>query len=150
MIKETVSLYTPLLLSKQIKLKQQVTSDLSVFGRKGDLKQIFANLLMNAIDATPTGGRIILRAHPGSDGLTGELGVRATVADSGEGMSPEVLTNAFSVFFTTKGSVGTGLGLWVTRSLLEKSGGSIRCRSKQGIGSGTSMSVFLPVEQRVV
>jgi len=96
LIEATASLYASLLFSRQIRLEQQLTSGLNAFGRKGDLKQIFSNLLMNAIDATPRGGRIILRAQPGTDGITGDLGVRATVADSGEGMSPEVLTNAFS------------------------------------------------------
>jgi PAS domain S-box-containing protein len=148
LIETTALLYASLLHSKQIRLEQQLTSGLSAFGKTADLKQIFSNLLMNAIDATPKGGRIILRAHPGTDGITGDMGVRATVADSGEGMSSEVLTNAFSVFFTTKGSVGTGLGLWVTKSLLEKNGGSIRCRSRQGTQSGTSMSVFLPLERK--
>jgi PAS domain S-box-containing protein len=150
LMKATASVYASLLVSKQIQLEQQLTDNLNVFGKEGDLKQIFSNLLMNAIDATPKGGRIVLRAQPGTDGLTGEQGVRATVADSGNGMSPEVLSKAFSVFFTTKDTAGTGIGLWVTKSLLEKSGGSIRCRSRQGTQSGTSMRVFLPFEGRTV
>ncbi len=74
-----------------------------------------------------------------------EAGVRITLADTGTGMTPDVQQRAFVPFFTTKADVGTGIGLWVTRNLIEKQGGTLRFRSRQGEKSGTVMSFFLPL-----
>jgi signal transduction histidine kinase len=73
-------------------------------------------------------------------------GVRLTVADTGVGIQPEDRMRIFEPFFTTKGEKGTGLGLWVSRGIVEKHGGSIRlCTSVQPGKSGTCFSVFLPL-----
>lgn len=148
LIKGVVSIYERRLKYKRIRLDQQLEPDLNIFGRKGDLKQVLSNLLTNAIDASPNHGNIIVRIRKSTDWQNGAPGVRITVADSGTGMSPETRAKAFSAFFTTKAEVGTGIGLWVTRNILEASGGAIRCRSSQKIPCGTVMSMFLPLELR--
>lgn len=66
------------------------------------------------------------------------------MADDGEGKPPEIQAKVFAAFFTTKKDAGTGIGLWVTNDILEKQGGTIRCRSMQGPHHGTVMSLFLP------
>ena len=148
-MKDTTAVYAGLLSSKEIRLEQQIAGGQKVFGVPGDLKQVFSNQLVNAIDATPKGGRIVLRVHAARDAANDAVGVRALVADSGEGMSADVKASAFSAFFTTKAEGGTVIGLWVTKSLIEKGGGTIRCRSKQGVRSGTSMSIFLQADRRI-
>jgi signal transduction histidine kinase len=73
-----------------------------------------------------------------------KAGVRITLADNGCGMSAEVQRRIFAPFFTTKADVGTGIGLWITKGLIEKQGGYMRFRSRQGSTPGTVMSFFLP------
>jgi signal transduction histidine kinase len=108
-----------------------------------------SNLIANAIDASAPGGKIWLRVHGTKNWTEGrEPGVRITVADNGTGMSPEVKRRIFVPFFTTKSNVGTGIGLWVTKSLIEQQGGYLRFRSQQGQKAGTVMSFFVPSGSR--
>ena len=124
----------------------------------GELRQVFANLIGNAIDAMPAGGRLVLRARRSRDwsdhdGLGGRLGVRFQVADTGYGMTPEVRAHIFEPFFTTKEVTGTGLGLWVSSEIVVKHRGSMRVRShsdKLGGRSGTIFELFFPDEPEVV
>jgi signal transduction histidine kinase len=119
---------------------------LKVHLRQGELKQILANLIANAIDASTDGGKLWLRVHPTRNWTNGmQAGLRITLADNGSGMSPEVQRRIFVPFFTTKSDVGTGIGLWVTKSLIEGLDGYLRFRSRQGRASGTVMSFFLPL-----
>jgi signal transduction histidine kinase len=112
----------------------------------GELRQVFANLIGNAFDATRRGGRIILREREAIHPRTGQRGVRVSLADSGHGMSGEVKGHLFEPFRSTKGSNGNGLGLWISKGIIEKHCGSIRLRSSTGPGnSGTVFSMFIPV-----
>ena len=70
--------------------------------------------------------------------------MRITLADNGSGMPPEVQRRMFAPFFTTKAGTGTGIGLWVTKRLVEQQGGYIHARSSQGPNRGTVMSLFFP------
>ena len=111
----------------------------------GELRQVFANLVGNAFDATRKGGRILLREGPATHPKTGQNGVRITVADSGDGMSPEVTSHLFEAFKSTKGVKGSGLGLWISKGIIDKHRGSIRFRSSTRPGSsGTVFSIFIP------
>jgi signal transduction histidine kinase len=92
----------------------------------GELKQAFANLISNAIDAVGTNGVIVISAR-GVNTVAGET-VEVVVADSGPGIAPEYLDRIFEPFFTTKKDVGTGLGLWVTKEIIERHGGKIDVR----------------------
>lgn len=113
---------------------------------EGELRQVFGNLIANANDALGEGGRIVLRVRPSKDWKTGVPGIRGTVADNGQGMTRDTLHRLFEPFFSTKGMVGTGLGLWVSREIVEKHGGRMRVRSSmQAPRRGTTFSVFLPL-----
>ncbi len=112
----------------------------------GELRQVFANLIGNAFDATRKGGRIILRERAAMHSKTGQHGVRITLADTGHGISAEVKTHLFEAFKSTKGSNGNGLGLWISKGIIEKHSGSIQVRSSTRIGgSGTAFSIFIPI-----
>ncbi len=114
----------------------------------GELRQVFNNLVQNAIEASPPGSNIIVRARPAADWSRGERrqGLRITVADQGSGMYPETRARLFEPFFTTKGTSGTGLGLWISRGLVERHGGHIRVRTSHTRRRGTVFTVFLPFE----
>jgi PAS domain S-box-containing protein len=111
-----------------------------------EMHQIFANLVGNAIDAMPQGGRLVVRLRPSLDWRDGKTpGMRVTIADTGMGMNRATMRRIFEPFFTTKTETGTGLGLWVVAQLAERGHGHVRVWSGQGEkASGTAFSVFLP------
>jgi PAS domain S-box-containing protein len=145
LIRDVLMVYDRKLAYKQIEAVVSVAPDLKLYGRQGELRQALSNLLTNAIDASRSGGKIGVRARLSrrwNDGAT--EGVRITLADNGSGMSREVQKKIFVPFFTTKTEVGTGIGLWATRTLIEQRGGVLRFRSREGDRSGTVMSIFVP------
>ncbi len=91
-----------------------------------------------------------MRTRTSKDFQSGYCGLRITVADNGIGISAEDKRKLFTPFFTTKTAVGTGLGLWITKNLIEKRGGHIRFRSNTSNLSGTVMSVYLPRVSAVI
>jgi signal transduction histidine kinase len=143
LVQEVVGLYSRRLAQNSIKLQTRVRSRSLIRAVGGEIRQVVSNLIANAADACGAGARITVGV---ADCLLGDgaKGVRITVADSGSGIAGSVRGRIFEPFFTTKREVGTGLGLWVTRSLVEKHGGSIRLRSAEG--RGTVFCVFLPAE----
>lgn len=112
------------------------------FCSAGEIRQAIVNLVGNSIDAMAQGGRLLVRVATVT--TRGEATVRVTVADTGGGIGPEIRTRLFSQFFTTKGSRGTGLGLWLTRDIVTRNRGRLRFRSRTGAGSGTVFSIYLP------
>jgi signal transduction histidine kinase len=144
-IRDALMVYERRLRNKELRVEVSVPPELTVFGKEGELRQALLNLLANAIDACHAGGSIWLRAQNTKDWTNGrEAGIRITLADNGVGMSPEVQKRVFAPFFTTKTDVGTGIGLWITKCLIEQRGGYVHFRSRQGERSGTVMSFFLP------
>ncbi len=117
-----------------------------VLGSAGELRQVLSNLLANSLDACAGGATIRVEANSAIDPRNpARAGVRITIADTGMGIPPEHLENIFEPFFTTKKDTGTGLGLWVSRELVEKHGGSMRVRSRVSDPlCGTVFSIFLP------
>jgi PAS domain S-box-containing protein len=113
-----------------------------------EMRQVFANLIANAVDASPVGGRIVVHVRNGCDWRNPTTnGVRVFVADTGVGIPSQDQPRIMEAFFTTKGQRGNGLGLWVTRGIVEKYGGAIRFRSSTAAGHhGTVFSVFIPSE----
>jgi signal transduction histidine kinase len=109
----------------------------------GEIQQVFTNLISNALEALDDGGRMIVSVRGARDGKERE-GVAITVADSGGGMSPSTLDQLFHPFITTKGEEGTGLGLWVSKGILDKHHSTINVRSKEGLG--TVFRIFIPVD----
>lgn len=123
----------------------------AVYGFSGELRQLFANLIGNAIEA---GSRTIkIRVSPAEDvNSSGRSGVYVLVADDGAGIPNGTTSNLFQPFFTTKAEKGTGLGLWVSKGIVQKHEGWIRVRSSVTPGHrGTTFCMFLPTvaEQQV-
>ena len=116
------------------------------FGNAGELRQVLSNLLANSLDACEAGDSICVRVRDAvSPAAQGYAGVRITLADTGCGIPAENRVRIFEPFFTTKKDIGTGLGLWVSRELIEKQGGRLVVRSRvTGPNTGTAFSLFLP------
>ena len=144
-VDDVLAIYERKFQYKSLELKRDINPGLSAYTLQGELKQILSNLISNAIDACNEGGKITIRACEAKDSLSGRPGVRITVADNGIGISAENRPRVFKPFFSTKKEVGTGLGLWITKDLLEKKGGHIRFRTSQSTHSGTVMSIYLPM-----
>lgn len=138
---------------KNIEWKEQLDIHLpSVFGDKNQMYQVFLNLCLNARDAMPDGGTLSIAAHIAAPDIlhtkfsVSEEGqyIEVIVADTGIGMSPEIISHVFEPFFTTKGvGKGTGLGLAVTYGIMKNFNGFIDVQSE--VGKGTTFSLYFPV-----
>ena len=148
LLDSVVSLYQGRLNGLNIHIERRYDPEMDLFCFGGELRQVFANLVGNAIDAISPGGRLLIRARPSRNWAHPEqLGVRFVVADTGSGMGPEVREHAFEAFFTTKEVTGTGLGLWVSHEIILKHGGLVHLRTRtagDGATSGTVFQVFIP------
>jgi PAS domain S-box-containing protein len=142
-----LSIYHGRLVNSSVTLQQDRKTDQAIECFDGEIRQVLANLVGNAIDAMhPGGGRLILRNRPATDWTSGRKGVRVTVADTGLGMTASAQERVFEAFFTTKGNGGTGLGLWVSKEILDRHHARISLRSSQDPRHhGTVFSVFLPL-----
>jgi PAS domain S-box-containing protein len=145
LVRDVLALYAKRIEMKSIAVHARMDDGLEIKASSGELRQIISNLVSNAIDALPSGGRLSVNVHRASHPRHGAYGVRVVVADNGSGIPAEVRGKIFDAFFTTKRDVGTGLGLWVTRSLVEKHGGTLRMRtSMDAVRHGTAFCVFFP------
>jgi PAS domain S-box-containing protein len=134
------------LVNAGISVETQYRNASPVLCYESDVRQVFTNLLSNAMDATPAGGKITVRVSNATDWRDGKPAVRVTIADTGHGMSAETRKQIFEPFFTTKGITGTGLGLWVSAEILEKHRARVSIRSRQEQpGQGTVFSILFPV-----
>jgi signal transduction histidine kinase len=112
---------------------------------EGEIGQVLANFVDNAVDAMPNGGRLLIRSRQATDWRTGRSGLVLTVADTGSGIDSKAKAQMFEAFFTTKDIASTGLGLWVSAEIVERHHGRILVRSRQTRErSGTVMALFLP------
>lgn len=134
--------------SRKISVIRQYDKDVEITALAGEIRQAFSNLVTNAIDAMPDGGKLVLRISKSHEWSGAQHhGVRVTMLDTGSGIEAKHKKNIFQPFFTTKSDVGTGLGLWITRGIVEKHRGSIRMKSRAGRHAhGTAFSIFLPTE----
>jgi PAS domain S-box-containing protein len=132
----------------RVDVARRYRDNVDLYCLSGALRQVFANLITNALDALNGGGRLMIRAARSRCWTNGRPGVRVVVADTGTGMPDEVRARIFEPFFTTKLATGTGLGLWVTHDIMDKHQGSIAVRSRSGPpeanGSGTVFMLFFP------
>jgi PAS domain S-box-containing protein len=144
LIDSVLRLYSNKIASKAIRVERDFAECPAMVAVAGELKQVFANVLSNAIDAVDSGGtiRINLKAPEG----IARAGIRLVVEDDGPGVPAEHLDRIFEPFFTTKKDVGTGLGLWVTREIVERHGGTIRVSPPDGNGRrrGAAFEISLP------
>lgn len=144
LIEEVVGIYSARLAQRRIAVDMRLDQGCEVEVFPGELRQVFSNLVSNAADAMLDGGRLQVRLRRVHDQRTGLPGIRVTVADNGTGISPPVLRHMYEPFFTTKEEVGTGLGLWVTKGIVDKHEGRLRVRSSTGARHGTVFTLFLP------
>jgi PAS domain S-box-containing protein len=132
-----------------IAVHEQIEENLCIHGFPAELRQVFTNLLTNAAEATGAHGTIILSATPvpagaGENGLRREAGFEVTIADDGPGIPEDILPQLFQPFLTTKGERGTGLGLWISRGIVTKHGGTLTLTSSTAPEThGTAVHVFL-------
>ncbi len=152
LLESVLKLYHSRIHAANVIVTRRFRAEPTVFGFNGEIRQVFANLVGNALDAMSADagsrtGRLFLSARLGcgrtADGLW-RPGVRVSVTDTGAGMSPETLRRVFEAFFTTKQATGTGLGLWVSEEIVRKHAGTLRVRSRPG--AGTTFAVFFPAD----
>ncbi len=141
-----LDIYAPRLRNKNILLQRRYRSTAGVQAIEGEIRQVASNIIANSIDALPQQGNLHVRVA-GPQLLSGQRQmVRMTIADNGEGIAAKNLARIGEPFFTTKRSIGTGLGLWVTSELIKKHEGRLQIKSKSG--EGTVVTVWLPMERR--
>jgi PAS domain S-box-containing protein len=148
LFQEALSLYQGRLMNSNIKVERRKRALRPLTCFEGEIRQVLSNLIGNAIDAMHLGGgRLLLRSREATDWTTGRKGLTLTVADTGSGMPPLVLKRLFEAFFSTKGIGGTGLGLWVSKEIVDRHHGSLRVRSSTKENAhGTATALFLPFE----
>ncbi len=128
---------------KHIQLTREFSAPCTVFGSAAELRQVFANLLTNSMDAAGERARIRIRVRSGPSGMR-----RIVIADNGHGIPSPVLARLFQPFVSSKGSAGNGLGLWVSQGIVRKHGGEIRVKTSTARGrSGTAFAITLPAVQ---
>lgn len=136
LFEDVVRLFAAKIRNRQITVTIVGGENLRFYAVIGQIRQVMANLVSNALDAVPVGGRVWLEA------TTGEGELQIAVRDEGEGMSEETKRQLFRPFFSTKGDLGNGLGLYISNEIVERHGGRLAVESALGIG--TTMRISLP------
>jgi PAS domain S-box-containing protein len=137
-LRGVVDMFRRKLSSRNVSATVETEGVVSLLGVPGELRQVFSNLLSNAIDASPASSQVRIRIKP-----IGE-GVQVSIADRGSGIPEAARAQVFEPFFTTKKDVGTGLGLWISKEIIQNHGGRMRFRSRCGSDkSGTIFVVYL-------
>jgi PAS domain S-box-containing protein len=142
LVDNVLTVYQGRVLNAGISVHSRHRADQPICCFEGEIRQIIANLLGNALDALPRNGSIFVRSRQAHHPETGAPGVIITVADNGQGMSRETMARIFRPFYTTKGILGTGLGLWISKEIVDRHQGTLRVRS--AVGKGTVFQLFLP------
>lgn len=153
LMEDVLALYARKLETKRIVVEKEYQTHAEVAAFPGEIRKVFSNLIANAIDAVSSGGHITVRVRNARDwGNLGHSGVRTTVADSGYGINSADVSSIFDPFYTTKKDTGTGLGLWLSKDIVQKHGGSISVRSstRQRRNCRTVFSVFIPAQEAAV
>jgi two-component system NtrC family sensor kinase len=142
-LKETFTFVNHQLEKHKVKLKEVLSPSLPrISGNTSQLQQVFTNLVLNAVQAMPDGGRLTVLDKVSEDKNSLEI----SFADTGEGISKENLSKIFEPFFTTKKvGQGTGLGLSVSYGIIKEHGGNIEVEST--VGKGTTFTVILPLRR---
>jgi PAS domain S-box-containing protein len=147
-LEQVVTIFAARLRSLSVEVTREYGEDCQLHCFGDELRQVFANLIGNALDAMTDGGCLRIRVRRAvSWKEDGRVGVRVLVGDTGSGIPAEVLHQIFEPFVSTKVDTGTGLGLWVSDGIVRKHGGRIRVRSACGGGRhGTVFSLFFPLD----
>ncbi len=141
-LRGVVDVFRRKLASRNVTATVETDDAVFLYGVPGELRQVFSNLLSNAIDASPAGSQVRIRIKKAGDK------VQIAIADQGSGIPEAARAQIFEPFFTTKKDVGTGLGLWISREIIQNHGGRIHFRSRAGAQkSGTVFVVYLSKSQ---
>jgi len=143
LVDETIKLFENHPMFHNVKIVRQYQQDLpEIFADPNQIMQVFANIIINAVDAMKGQGSMTIETAISEDHRYAEI----RFSDTGEGIAPDVVERVFDPFFTTKGvGQGTGLGLSVSHGIVEGHGGTIKVRST--LGEGTTFTVCLPVNR---
>lgn len=149
LVETVLALFDSRIRRQNITIQPRFRAIAPIHAYEGEVRQVIVNLLGNAIDAMPGGGHIHVRTSVTCDWHTGTPGMALTVFDTGSGMSVETLGRLFEPFYSTKGITGTGLGLWVSKEIVDRHHGYIQVRSRpalEGVSGSTIFRVFLPAD----
>jgi signal transduction histidine kinase len=154
LVNSVVDLQRAQLLERGIAVEQRLRAPLPLKAYSNELRQMLINLIQNAMAAIGSRGRILVRVQlRRALENVGQQGYSITIADTGPGIDQQHRPRLFALFFTTKGEQGTGLGLWLVRSMVEKQGGRILFRSrtaKECDKPGTIFNIWIPLEPATI
>ena len=143
LVLHAITIYEPRCTAAGIEIRRFLDSSRKIMLRRGEMMQVISNLISNSIYAMPAGGILSLSVN---DAERSGDGVMLTIQDDGVGISADSLPQVFDAFFTTRSTVGTGIGLFVTKQLVEGHGGQIEIESTNDAEKhGTIVRVFLPI-----
>jgi PAS domain S-box-containing protein len=144
-LNDVIELQTRHLQLSGVRVEKRYQTNATVFAFPVELKQVFLNLIGNALQAMPQGGRLRIRVRESVHPTNQNRGISISICDNGHGIKPEDAKRLFEPFFSTKAAKGTGLGLWISKGIVQKYEGSIQFRSVHtSRGSSTAFRVFLP------
>lgn len=148
LVSSVLDVYQARLKNYGVEVHTRLRSTQHLVAFAGELRQLVSNLTNNAIDAMKPVDRreLFVRTSETKSARDERRGVVVTIADSGVGMPPAVQDEVFKAFFSTKGAGGTGLGLWITKGIVERHHGVLRLRSRTTGKSGTVFRIFLPFQ----
>ncbi len=148
LITAVLDVHASQLAMNEIKVERRDRMTGSIVCMESEIRQVLNNLVTNARDAMRgMEGRLLLRTREATEWRSGHKGVVITVADTGVGMEPATLARLYDAFYTTKGILGTGLGMWVSSEIVTRHGGRLLVRSRQGPAPhGTVFQLFLPYQ----
>jgi signal transduction histidine kinase len=139
LLDDVCAMYRPRLQAAKIELEKHYETEGEVTIFPSELRQVFTNLITNAIDAIGQKGRLTLTIERAPDHQ-----VVVRIRDTGSGIPEENLKLIFEPFFSTKGEQGTGIGLWVLKGIVDKLGGRVEVQTSTVGETGTTFSIFLP------
>ena len=148
LLKSVLSIYQGRISNSPVRICERHRTLQPIRCFEGEIRQVLTNLINNALDAMNSeGGTLFLRTRLGCNWSKGDRGIVITIADTGSGMDPQTLARVFDPFFTTKGITGTGLGLWVSKQIVDRHRGQLRARSSNSPQRhGTVFNLFLPFD----
>jgi two-component system, NtrC family, sensor kinase len=146
LLDDVLDLQERALTSSRIRMSKRYLATAVVHGFPVELRQVFLNLVGNAVQAMPSGGTLGIHLREVTDWSRQRRGTAISIIDTGIGIQPDDLKRLFQPFFSTKSTKGTGLGLWISKGIIQKYDGTLTCRTLRGRnGNITCFRVFLPV-----
>ena len=138
-----ITIYEPRCTAAGIEIRKSLHSSRKILLRRGEMMQVISNLIVNSIYAMPAGGVLTISVE---DVKSPRDGILLTIQDNGVGIAADDLPRVFEAFFTTRSTVGTGIGLFVAKQFVESHGGQIEIESRNNANNhGTVVRVFLPI-----